>query len=240
MKKNLTLSIPRPCSEKWNHFAPVPGGGFCNSCSKTVIDFSKAGDEEILDFFRNKPTHTCGRFRPDQLRSYVVSATVRINPGFALFKAGLLSLLLILVSRQTHAQNITPNVETIQHFNQDVKEPGLSAANHDVGGVVTAAEDGQPLAGVSIYLKGGSRGTITDLNGRFNFPGKLTEGDVLVFSFIGLDTKEYLISKNTIDKLEIKLAMSCTEMMGEVAVNEVYSENQSGLRRMWGKVKGLF
>ena len=70
MKTNLNLSIPSPCGQKWQAFIPTPDGGFCSSCNKVVVDFTGMNDEQIVDFFKNKPAHTCGRFRPDQIRTY--------------------------------------------------------------------------------------------------------------------------------------------------------------------------
>src|SRR5688572_3652278 len=107
MKKNLTISIPKPCSEKWTDFAPAPNGGFCGSCSKLVIDFTKMNDDEILHFFSNNAGHACGRFRQDQLKSYRMIAPPKINPGLGLARAGFLSLLLLLVNKQNFAQNQT-------------------------------------------------------------------------------------------------------------------------------------
>ncbi len=49
------------------------------------------------------------------------------------------------------------------------------------------------LAGVAIVIKGSSRGTVTDKDGRFSI--KVKKGDVLSFSFIGYRTFEYKVAK---------------------------------------------
>jgi hypothetical protein len=36
----LYLSIPAPCEQSWNDMQPALGGRHCNSCSKTIVDFS--------------------------------------------------------------------------------------------------------------------------------------------------------------------------------------------------------
>jgi TonB-dependent starch-binding outer membrane protein SusC len=60
----------------------------------------------------------------------------------------------------------------------------VSAQNVQVSGVVTAAEDGLPLPGVTITVKGiPSVGTITDGNGKFQV--KAPQGKNLTFSYIG-------------------------------------------------------
>src|SRR5215217_1712729 len=102
--KHLSLTLPKPCSETWSNFTPTSTGGFCASCSKTVIDFTKMSDDQIRGFFTSKPAHTCGRFRPDQLKIYPHQAPPNIRPGLTLVKAGLLSLLLAFLSKQASAQ----------------------------------------------------------------------------------------------------------------------------------------
>ncbi len=66
-----------------------------------------------------------------------------------------------------------------------------------VSGKVTAAEDGSPLPGVNVLLKGTSTGTVTNGLGEFSLviPG---EKGTLVFSFIGYATREVAIGTRTV------------------------------------------
>jgi hypothetical protein len=109
MKNNVTLSIPNPCSEKWESFSMTSNGAFCSTCSKKVVDFTKMGDSETL-----------------------------------------------------------------------------------------------------------------------------------VFSFIGFDTKEYIIPKEVPAKIEIHMSTAYIEMMGAVAVDEVYEPKQTDISKLWTKVKSIF
>jgi TonB-dependent starch-binding outer membrane protein SusC len=63
-----------------------------------------------------------------------------------------------------------------------------------VKGVVTSAEDRQPIPGVSVSVKGTTTGTITDLNG--NYTIKVPATATLVFSFVGLNTQEAVVNNN--------------------------------------------
>lgn len=58
-----------------------------------------------------------------------------------------------------------------------------------VSGTVTDSENGNPMPGVNILVRGTSVGTLTDVNGKYsiNAPGK---DPVLVFSFIGYTVRE--------------------------------------------------
>lgn len=83
-----------------------------------------------------------------------------------------------------------------------------------VKGVVTSADDGQPIPGVSVVVKGTTTGMITDLNGSYslNAPGNST----LVFSFVGMKTQEIQVSGRTI--INIVLAPEQTDIDEVVVV----------------------
>lgn len=66
-----------------------------------------------------------------------------------------------------------------------------------IQGVVTSENSG-PLPGVNILIKGTTNGTTTDNGGGYNL--QTSEGDVLVFSFIGYQVQEVTVgSQTTID-----------------------------------------
>ena len=66
-----------------------------------------------------------------------------------------------------------------------------------VGGTITD-EDGEPLIGASIMVKGTTSGTITDLNGKYNVTA--SNGDILYVSYVGMLGQEIAIgSSNNYD-----------------------------------------
>jgi iron complex outermembrane receptor protein len=65
----------------------------------------------------------------------------------------------------------------------------------EVSGTVT--DNSGPLPGVSVILKGTSTGTTTDFDG--NYSVNASNGDVLVFSFVGYDTQEVTVSGSTLN-----------------------------------------
>lgn len=71
-----------------------------------------------------------------------------------------------------------------------------------VTGTVTSGEDGGPLPGVSVIIKGTSTGTQTDVNGKFSLT--VAKGKTLDFSFIGFETKSLVVGNESI--LNISLA----------------------------------
>src|SRR4030042_304686 len=61
-----------------------------------------------------------------------------------------------------------------------------------VTGAVTGSEDGAPLPGGSVVVKGTGSGTLTDTDGKFTISAQ--SGQTLVFSFVGYKTQELSIS----------------------------------------------
>lgn len=84
----------------------------------------------------------------------------------------------------------------------------------EVSGTVTASEDGTPLPGVSIVLKGTGNGVTTDFDGNYSIAVPNADG-ILVFSYLGFETKE--ISVDGRSTITISLNAS-TQALDEVVV----------------------
>ena len=76
-------------------------------------------------------------------------------------------------------------------------------------------KDDEPIPGVTVLLKGTNRGTSTDFDGNFKFNVQNQEDHVLVFSYIGMITKEVKVSDNKV--LTIVMEES-SEVMDEVVI----------------------
>ena len=96
------------------------------------------------------------------------------------------------------------------------------AQERRVTGKVTAAEDGVPLPGVNVVVKGTSLGTVTNTEGVFalNVP---PESSALIFSFIGLTTQEVEIGGRTVIDLQMTQDI---QQLGEVVVTAVGIERE--------------
>ena len=73
---------------------------------------------------------------------------------------------------------------------------------------------GESLVGVSIFVKGTTTGTTTDVNGNFNI--EVSQGNTLVFSFIGFNNQEIVITDQK--NLEIILIENLEELDEVVVV----------------------
>ena len=88
------------------------------------------------------------------------------------------------------------------------------AQERTVSGTVTAQEDGLPLPGVSVKIKGSSTGTQTGLNGQYSL-SVAGNNSILVFSYIGYANQEVPIGGRTV--VNVALTLDATQL-GEVVV----------------------
>ncbi len=80
-----------------------------------------------------------------------------------------------------------------------VSSQWINAQGFQVTGKVTASEDGLPLPGVAIVVKGTTLGYLTDLSGEYTFQVP-EDAQILIFSFVGMKTQEISIGgRTTID-----------------------------------------
>jgi TonB-linked SusC/RagA family outer membrane protein len=70
-------------------------------------------------------------------------------------------------------------------------------AQRTITGIVTNADDGSDIPGVSVRVKGTAIGTVTDLNGKYALSVP-DDALTLVFSFVGMVTQEVAISGRTV------------------------------------------
>lgn len=72
-------------------------------------------------------------------------------------------------------------------------------AQSTVSGTVTDVSSGQPLPGVNVIIKGTTKGTTTDFDGKYIL-SNVTSGEVIEFSFVGYKTKDVTYTiQNTIN-----------------------------------------
>jgi TonB-linked SusC/RagA family outer membrane protein len=97
------------------------------------------------------------------------------------------------------------------------------AQERTISGRVTSAEDGSALPGVNVMLKGTSTGTATDADGRYTLTVP-TSGGVLVFSFIGLASREISIGDRA--TIDVSMALDVTQL-SEVVVTALGLESDA-------------
>lgn len=240
--EKINIQINKPCAQDFNSFAKTANGGFCNSCKKNVVDFTKMCDQEIFNYFDSEKSKTCGVFLESQLKSYSNSIQLLNKPKSTSFASSIfgLSLFSILSFNNGYSQEKINTNTTVKEENITSKKDTVSKDLNETFTVNgTISDSSGPLPGANIYLKNTNIGTSTDIDGKFTFPKQLKKGDVLVANFIGLKDHEIIVkSKNESITMsyDIKLDNCYLVMMGEVATDKVYKSK----RTLFQKIKSLF
>lgn len=166
-KPNLTLNIPEPCNENWQEMTPVTGGRHCDTCAKTVIDFTIYTDAELIRFFTQKQhTSICCRLHETQMNRELMPAP--IQPFWRVQSQRVAAFLIA-------AQTLTIHVFA-QHSRRAHTTSAPASGNshqHELRGQLLGASDGQSLARLTFNLRIGVTDSIqvtTDSNGHFYVP----------------------------------------------------------------------
>lgn len=83
-----------------------------------------------------------------------------------------------------------------------------------VSGTVISGDDGLELVGVSIVVEGETRGTVTDVNGKYSL--RVGGNETLIFSFIGYETQRIPVNGRT--TIDVTLAANASELDEVVVV----------------------
>lgn len=111
---------------------------------------------------------------------------------------------------------------------------GLATAQvQTVTGTVTSEEDGLPIVGASVTVKGTQLGTATDMDGHFTIANVPASAKSIVVSYIGMDTQELHITKN----MKIKMS-SNSQSLDEVMVVAYGTAKKSSFTGAASTVKG--
>lgn len=111
----------------------------------------------------------------------------------------------------------------------------IFAQDRKLTGKVTSAEDGSGLPGVSVQLKGSTKGTTTDASGNYSLILP-SQGGVVVFSFVGMTTQE--VSVGTKSVIDVKLGAD-TKQLSEIVVTAIgIQRDKKALAYAVSSVKG--
>jgi hypothetical protein len=216
--------------------APTVTGRFCDSCQKTVVDFTGMTDQQVIKAMAQQTDSTCGRFWSGQLsrpllpHSPTLTALGRL-PGILI--AGLLGL----PAAQAQPGGPTINQVAVAVHSAQEHSGGWSASNTTqsinpvdssrvVTGRVRDAKDGSYLSSAFIAIKNTSFGANTDTLGyfRLKIPADYARNDVVVsVGQVGFITQEITIKTGEKNELSIMLQED-TAALGEVIVTGYYKK----------------
>ena len=110
----------------------------------------------------------------------------------------------------------------------------VTAQTQKVTGVVISEEDGQPVVGASVLVKGTTQGTITDVDGNFNLSNVPSSAKTLQISYIGMQTQEVAIKPKM--KVILKADAQQLEEVMVVAYGTAKKQSFTGSADM-GKIR---
>src|SRR5690625_4575452 len=84
------------------------------------------------------------------------------------------------------------STHTVPRLMDDLRTKKIDRIAFTVNGTVTD-EEGEPLIGVNIQVKGSNKGTSTDFEGKFNLED-IDENAILIISYMGYQTQEYSVA----------------------------------------------
>ena len=76
-------------------------------------------------------------------------------------------------------------------------------------------QNGEPLPGVSVLIKGTTQGTITNIEGIYKISITNPDKDVLVFSYVGMISEEHPVAGQTVINVSMQPK---TELLDEIVV----------------------
>ena len=100
----------------------------------------------------------------------------------------------------------------------------VMAQDRVISGKVTSADDGSPLPGVNVVVRGTTSGAVTDSDGNYNLSVS-SEGVTLVFSFIGLKTTEVAVGAQSV--IDIVMESDMTQLSEIVVTGYSMVEKRS-------------
>ncbi|WP_257668910.1 SusC/RagA family TonB-linked outer membrane protein [Parapedobacter tibetensis] len=110
------------------------------------------------------------------------------------------ALAVVLIISAAHAKIHAPNTFGEKgYINISSEKP---AFQQTIVGTITRAADNTPMEGVSIAVKGTSRGVATDASGRYTISA--ASGEILVFSYLGYVSQEITVEQSATINVQLK------------------------------------
>lgn len=246
-RRRLTVTVPQPCHEDWQAMAPAQRGRFCQSCQKTVTDFTHMSDAEVVEWLSKQKGNTCGRFRTDQLGKELLAAAAATRQRWT-WRAAIIALSAWFSTKAAEAQAVSSNTKLEQsppsiNNSSTVSPPAKSLAANSLAikGIVLDSTTNAPIPGATVVLKGTHLGVPTDVRGEFNLrlpPDLEIEQQKVLVNFIGLTSQEFSLRDSLMkEKLVIYLAPDHNGLTGEVVV---ISTKWYSPRNFYYKIRSLF
>jgi len=207
--QTIKINIAKPCHENWEKMLEEEKGKFCLSCQKTVVDFSRMTNEQIINYFNTANGKTCGRIAKHQLDMPISNYRNVKSPFFNKYIAGFLMAL----GFYNTAYSQTSKEPTEQHIKGRVAVNSVNPSNKKlmINGRVVSAKTKKPIHNASVTIVGSDVNVLTDKNGNYTIyvPADFQSASLQVAitavgfeSFFVTDIDYHKTSVNIVTKME--------------------------------------
>jgi len=244
MTSITNIHIPEPCHQQWQQMTPADNGRHCEQCCKTVVDFTKMSNNEIINHLSIN-RHVCGRIGEQQVNSInlqLVSQQPQNRGGWVKWMMAAALFVSTAYSR-ANAQNTTHPTE--QTVNSDAHAESFplgkiafpdSAKYQIITGRVTD-NNNKPIIGATIKTDHGNAGTETNVDGNFRIQVPVS-AKRLTISFLGFESKVLELKKaGKVLKVQLK---ENTTMLGGLGVTRSTLLKRLYARYVQNSVRGVF
>lgn len=197
-----TITVAQPCHENWAAMAPAAQGRHCAACNKVVVDFTCLTDAEMVAFLSRPTGAGCGRFRAEQLNRPLGSATP--VSGWRRVAAAVLALAGLGAATPATAQQRLSAPVALQPARLSTAPVAATAVperltlpSRTIKGRVIDPTTDTGLPGVTVLLRGTSRGVATDRDGYFELavPEVFTDNQIIDISSIGFEHHQTTVGR---------------------------------------------
>ena len=234
----MKLTIPEPCSQKWEQMAFIDyKTKFCSGCSKNIIDFTSQSDKEIVKYLNTNTSAICGKFSPNQLNRTVDNSEKKF-PGL---KAILLAGALMSLSSEVHSQ--VPETKVEMHQAVEIKDTFqiIRGTIKDTSSHPGNTELLLELLGFDLYCSPDSLG-----NFQFNLPAKDFPDSIAIVVRKGNAYKVFkVLNPNQFIQIEVALHpididvnfIKETQIIGLIVVKPKWYQFGPRFRRFWYRLR---
>ncbi|PWS28399.1 hypothetical protein DHW03_00645 [Pedobacter yonginense] len=169
---SLEITIPKPCHADWHSMEKRDQSKFCTLCSKSVFDFSKYSDAEIIQLLSNATGEICGRLSVSQLNSLNYQLMVAPAGKSWLKYLGVLAIGASIFVSEANATVLKPSIAIEKNMEAKPSDSKPKSVKKIYGYVVDV--NNKPMEGIRLVLQNTKLYASTDKNGRYEI--KLPNG----------------------------------------------------------------
>ena len=245
----INLSNLKHCNQVWTEMPENDLGRHCQKCSHTIIDFRNSTDSEIAEKHLFSDAKVCGLYTKQQLQKPIKASPPSNKARFNSIYFASLSVLTSSSFAQEKSEIKTEQTDNYlpekikvnsNNYKENTGASSLQSKSIIISGKLTD-ENGEPLPGGNIIVKGSSTGVSTEYDGIYklildeNFTSHTL---TLVYSYIGFTTVEKTLDSLALDKNQI-INIKLVEDFD--SITSFYVTYELPLyKRIWFKIKNVF